>query len=514
MAFVPQSIVKLLRVPIDSTGQNQIRFSSTAAQYAYFNAKVTQSFDNFTYVRQDNIIKVGVHIDSLWDVNYVMYDNKNFTNKWFYAFIIKMEYIGDHCTALHIKTDVYQTWIFNCTLKESFIVRCMESGENVPGYMPGSNLTEEGLETGEYVFNSSHYKVTTELNDLDILILTSQPPGSADAYFYVLNGVPCGLIVMRMESMEKLAEWINAFTEEGQINAIVAIFLVPKCFVIADDDPNNYIEYLFNTTHKSFQKNFGIKPVYVDGYLPKNKKLLTYPYSFLYASNRQGGVATLRFEHFAYNDISFLLDGGPVPAVEIGLTPLNYKNTPINRDETLFLSGYPFVPFSCDVYKTWLAQNAYNIPISMATAGLSLAGGIATGNPIAIASGSIGVASQLASVLSHAIMPDQAKGTISGNSSIGNGTMNFLLAQKSITAEYAKKIDDYFTMYGYKQNKVMKPVFNRPYWDYIKTIDCNITGTVPGPDMDELKELFNKGITLWKNGNDIGNYELDNREGV
>lgn len=201
---------------------------------------------------------------------------------------------------------------------------------------------------------------------------------------------------------------------------------------------------------------------------------------------------------------------GPVPNVEIGLSPKNYKKEEINYDETFTLTGYPFVPFACDVYKTWLAQNAYNIPINIASAGLSLGVGVATGNPLAIAGGVLGVASELSSITTHSIIPDQAKGMISGSSLIGREIMNFYLVQKSITAEYAKKIDDYFTMYGYKQNKMMIPSFLRPHWNYIKTIDVNITGPVPESDLQELKNIYNNGCTFWNNGDYIGNYWMDN----
>ena len=52
---------------------------------------------------------------------------------------------------------------------------------------------------------------------------------------------------------------------------------------------------------------------------------------------------------------------------------------------------------------------------------------------------------------------------------------------------------------------------SRPHWNYVKTIDCSISGSVPSDDEKTICNIFDKGITFWKNGNEIGNYSLNNR---
>ena len=72
-------------------------------------------------------------------------------------------------------------------------------------------------------------------------------------------------------------------------------------------------------------------------------------------------------------------------------------------------------------------------------------------------------------------------------------------------------IDDYFTMYGYKVNsvEVINP-HKRTYYDYIKTIGCNITGNIPQSELLEIKSLFDKGITLWHNTSHFLDYSVNN----
>lgn len=63
--------------------------------------------------------------DDLVGYNYVMYQNTHYSNKWFYAFILKMEYINDNMTRIVITTDPFQTWQFDITFMQSFVEREM-----------------------------------------------------------------------------------------------------------------------------------------------------------------------------------------------------------------------------------------------------------------------------------------------------------------------------------------------------------------------------------------------------
>jgi hypothetical protein len=73
MAFTPTSRVYLLDTPLDNTYKNQIDFASTADQYNYFIDRQKHKYEEYSYIRKDNVIKVGVYIDDINDSNYVMY---------------------------------------------------------------------------------------------------------------------------------------------------------------------------------------------------------------------------------------------------------------------------------------------------------------------------------------------------------------------------------------------------------------------------------------------------------
>ena len=114
---------------------------------------------DYSYIRKDSVINVSVPIDELIGANYVMYKNASHEDKWFYAFITEMNYLSDLSTAVRIKTDVYQTWHNSMTVPACFIDREHANTDTV-----GDNVVDEGLETGEYIKNSTD--TVSALNDL------------------------------------------------------------------------------------------------------------------------------------------------------------------------------------------------------------------------------------------------------------------------------------------------------------------------------------------------------------
>lgn len=118
MAITPQTELKLLKVPILIDNKNQITFASKEAQYNYFNSLPKIEEDNFSYQRHNSVIRFPAHIDSIIEYNYCMYQNENYSNKWFYAFITNMTYVNDGMTEISITTDVFQTWQFDIIWKK------------------------------------------------------------------------------------------------------------------------------------------------------------------------------------------------------------------------------------------------------------------------------------------------------------------------------------------------------------------------------------------------------------
>lgn len=100
---------------------------------------------------------------------------------------------------------------------------------------------------------------------------------------------------------------------------------------------------------------------------------------------------------------------------------------------------------------------------------------------------------------------------------LNKGNKRLELIRYGITEEYAKKLGDYFAMYGYKQNKVMRPnIRSRYYYNYIKTVGVNISSEwIPRNHLEKLKEIFDNGVTIWhmdRKNVIVGDYSNDNYE--
>lgn len=179
MVIIPQTKIRLLKVPLTLDNKNQLTFTNKDVQYNYFNSLPKLIEDNATYLRKDGVIRFNANFDDILQYNYVMYQNESYSDKWFYAFITGMEYKGNDVTFISIETDVWQTWQFDVIFKQSFVEREMI---NVEDDKPGNNLMPEGLETGEYTIDQ--FTKVTELEPWYIVAYSK-----SDEFGYSYNGI-------------------------------------------------------------------------------------------------------------------------------------------------------------------------------------------------------------------------------------------------------------------------------------------------------------------------------------
>ncbi|MBR2651927.1 hypothetical protein IKD56_00810 [bacterium] len=519
MVITPQTNLKLLKLDLEIDEKNQLTFPSLASQTAYFQSLAGLSEDNFTYQRKDGIIRFPANIDSIITYNYVMYQNEQYGNKWFYAFIEDMRYLNNDVTEIKIKTDVFQTWQFDFEIKKSFIERETVSDDTV-----GKHTVPENLETGEFICNI-HEKDTfmdTYAEDLCFIVASTSEPISGTASQTpapsgVFNGVYTALMYYRYDVTTAIDTILEIMANNGKTDSINSIFMAPKWLAPLDDDPQVIQRQVAQSSTPAQYDVSVTKQTTLNGYAPKNNKLLCYPYNYLLLSNNIGQNEVLHYEKFSTNVCNFTVKGVLAPGCQINITPNYYNGISPNTNESLSLGKFTICNFLNDAYKNWLAQNSLNIlgqTVTVDDVGIfnSALNGIASsivavssGNAFAgglsILSGIEGVMDSVLAKQVHEMIPSNVRGQLSGadlNVASGNNTFHFY--KMSIKQEYAKIIDEFFSMYGYKVNETKVPNLNsRVNWNFIKTKLVNIIGDVPQKDMEELKQMFNNGITLWHN---------------
>ena len=532
-AITPHTELRLIKCPIESDNRNQLTFSSSTAQYNYFNSLPHLEVDNFTYQRKDSVIRYPAHIDSILTYNYVMYKNENYTNKWFYAFITNMEYINDNMTLITIKTDVYQTWMFSMVWKKSFIER-----EHVNDDTVGVNTVPESVMTGDII--SCKLQPSFSANTDKCFVLAVSELLTGVTYSSINQRIPSGLYYLGLMDNSGLQQYIKAYDKAGKAEAISSVFITLKSFFSnwhtggsVSVDGDTFLIGTYSTT-VSFEYTEDITITKVDylanQYYPKNNKLLTFPYSYLQLSNHNGTIVNYKWEDFNLllngTDIKFKLQGTITPGGSFSAYPIDYKNILSNYDENITLGKFPIGGWNSDVYTNWLTQNGVNIAgvkldattyrlgrsILQGGAGITqLALGDVSG-AMNLGGGIAGIFNALQDDYQHSLIPDQAGGNLSiGDYSYQFGLTNLECKRMSIKEEYARIIDDYFTMYGYKVNRVKLPnLTGRTNWNYVKTINANIEGDIPEDHLNEIKSIFNNGVTLWHNSSTYLDYSQSN----
>ena len=503
MRIAPDSdIYFIMSVPIDNRYINTIYFANLQAQENYFLSKVAYQLTNQTYVRvNNNRISCSIPADTLRRCNYLMFRNTSFSGKWFYAFITNVEYDSNGTTLVDFELDVIQTWQRDIKWHQCFIER-----KHFATDRPGDNVQPEPIDIGDIICDTI---ATTGLFDSYVCVITTGKPNNDGTYGTYQGGLFSGLtyiaaLIDNASQIKQLQDFIKSAVEANKFDSIVNCFVFPTKFWTTESMP----------VTKTFKVQ---RPTKNGTYTPINKKLLTYPYCYL-SINTEGKDGIYRWEWFDELDdqpgvIGFTLIGSGTGTPEIYCYPYNYNgSTGVNYNEGINMTQFPQIGMAIDSFKAWIAQGGFfSTGIQIAGSALGAGASIATGNIIGTASSALGAANAVNSLIQAQNKPAQTKGNTNGSVEIASRTKDFYVRYMCVNPEQAKIIDDFFTRYGYACNKIEYPRFiNRPHWNYIKTRDCTISGQIPSGDIRKICEIFDNGITWWKNGDEIGNYTLDN----
>lgn len=510
MYIEPNTNIKILHnVPLENTYDHTLYFASASAQYTYFASKVYKNCTNYTYQRVNKgRMRIEGKADLYYNCNYLMFQNTNFGNKWFYAFINSVEYVNNETTEITFEIDVIQTWYFDAHVEECFIERNHSRSDAI-----GDNIVPETLNCGEYVFNS-YGDIVTGMNDMCVIIAIVDTTDQSFGQLY--DGIYGGakLFVYDSDDVSTINSKVDEYLQKP--DAILSMYMCPK-MIVGNIPTSHIIPYGGSGFVTEVTKSSANKNMKLDGYKPKNGKMYTYPYNFYHVDNGSGQELTLRYEYFDNLAPKVRINGTITQPVAMTLRPMNYKgsgNDTLNT-EVIQLNNYPLCSWNMDAYQAWVAQNA--IPIGYGVINNVASAGVASNYSAhpegTMASGAIGtVTGILSDWYKASIQADMCKG------SFNNGGVNTAISKQkffggrcSVNRHMAKIIDDYFTMYGYAIKAVGRINTDaRPHWNYIKTVGCCLSGSIPTDDSKKIISIYDRGITFWKNANEVGNYSLDN----
>lgn len=496
------------------------------------------SGENFSFLKVgENIIDTGFTYEEGLKANYIAFQNPSYSNKWFFGFIDRVEYMSNGNSRIHYTIDEHSTWFDYWDTKYCFVIREHVNSDN---YF--EHLIDEGLNLGEYVnafkstftdIGTSHVVMATTVNPSD--------PGDKDNKHSVggnvYGGVYSGTSYYVFSGTQELINTLNRIAGAGLSDGINGLFIAPDW--LTGYNSGTFDDKGIKEVNQTYVQTSGggilvpLRPQNLAGYVPKNKKLYSYPYCAYVLDNNSGGSIELKLENFedSGNHLGEIdIVGTITPGCSIRAIPQNYlkASTFASGNENEFgltLGKFPICSFNVDMYTNWLTQNSVNISMDLikGTAGAVMGGArVIAGDPTGLGGAVSGVESLISTINSidrARLIPDSVRGnTNSGDVTYATGQLTFTGYFKCLKPEFLKVIDDYLTKYGYKVNRLKMPnTTGRPYYNYLQIgqddaigYSTNTNRSVPAESMTTINDIYRKGTTIWHSHVHIGNYALDN----
>lgn len=473
---------------------------------------------NYSFIRPQNDIYVQINYGYALQCNYIAFQNTDYSNKWFFAWIDEVIFISNNTVQIKYTVDAWSTWFSKIQVKPCYVLR-----HHVNDDVIGNYLQEENLNVGDVV-SEEYDEYTDAIEDYYIIMLCTYDLITKRAYsnMELVNGNVLSSMVYIFNNTDvvSLQYAIQDIIEQASVDNIRNIFILPKYLIdnlgIRKIDNSNafgsYSYYVLNLNNDTSKKNLSFawaidKTTSFSDYTPKNKKLFVYPYNYLFFTNNIGNNNIYKYENFINSD-TCLFDvqmafsiGGSIRAV-----PRNYKGIDYNIDEALALGKFPTCEWNADAFTNWLTQNAVNVGSQILTGLASFASGNFVGAGAT-------VASLIGTFYQASLQPTIQKGQNEGDINYSSNSNTFRAYHMRAKTEYLKIIDDYFSRYGYKINMITTPnITGRKNFNYVEIGGAEEIGTgeIPSNFMETINKACRRGTTVWHNHANIGNFTLDN----
>lgn len=564
MYIAPNSTVQLMtNIPLDPSYTHTLYWASQAQMEAYMSSHVLQQHTNLSYVHKDRgVLKVAGDMGAYALCNYMRFKNTSFENKWFYAFVTDINYVNNEVFEVSFQIDVMQTWFFEYN---GNLNQCVVEREHSATDAVGDNIIDEGLEHGDYIQAGSEFVEKYSGNYRFLVIASQSPTGGQNST--MLDNIAGSIYMARCDSAAELEGVLNQYSEgvTSSLEPVMGINQYPLEYVNDAGGPNaNLVMSL------DLDQSIGFGPFRIwhptstdyDTYTPKNNKLYCYPYNFMTFESPDGQSTVLRYENFKnHNQHQFRVFAATFPNVQAVCFPLDYDADGGQSAYMLFSANFPTCPVASDSFAAWWAQNKNSLVTGgvIATVDSAISNARSAGdklldalesnartmvNPLTYLGlnnpGMIGsiranidsviggvravgdtvktAAEEAATVMAaradHKAVPDTVVTKANGGGVMwAMGAYKFRVLYTKIRPDYARAIDEYFTMFGYAVNRPKTPVYtNRPVWNYIRTKGCTLNrhANIPAAFERDVCACFDRGITFWKNAGQVGQYTADN----
>ena len=537
-------ILLVKNIHIDRQYTNVLSYSESQ-MLELCQANLVAQADNYSFLRPTGSIMAGFTYAQCLQANYIAFQNPDYSNKWFFAWIDDVIYKGDKNTEITFTVDAWSTWFDKWQKKTCFINRQHTNDDTIGlhtmpenldiGEVVQENITEDlayGNDLGYWIAVASNWKIKDGSSGAELL---ESDKGTQYSGITVYDNTVFGtqlffFHITDLSSFKDLVLLLLRTNADGHIEDVQNIFILPDVAidqsklqshtakVISDENTFSFYTMSYDMSPEKFNTEINKITSFSD-YTPKNNKCFVYPYNYLFVSNNQGSNNIYKYEDFNTkkcifeNQFSIAIGGSG------RIVPKNYKGMATNDDEALALGKYPTCAWSSDAFTNWLTQNSVNMAVSLGLTAGAIAGTIATGGATApaLAGAVMSVAGNIGNTIGQfyqaSLLPNINGGQANGDVIWTCNRNMFSFRQMRVKTEYLKIIDDYFTRFGYAVKSLAMPnITGRKNWNYVE-IGANEEigyGEVPSKFMDTINNACRRGVTIWHNHDNIGNYNIEN----
>lgn len=548
-------IYLLKGTPFNPNYDYSIAFSSLSAQQSYMQSKVDVTLPAQNYVKTESgKIRVDKQEEHIRDCNYLMWKTPSIGSDpaapsytWMYAFITNIDYISNNVSEISYQIDVLQTYaLFNVTFQKCWISRRHYEGATTN---PWCNIEPEAIPIGTQLL-THQTALSQPLND--VLVFSSEfidPYEVYDADTIAREWFAskhCGLyqtVYVEVLTAADFATFMVYLAQHpNKADSIISMTVIPsgtlKARGLSDGSNWNYLladdsnwDHNNGSISIDFWRN-GMDGIAYNDIV--NKKLFTYPYNHLLVTDGRTEIA-MEFEKIdtSYESTNARLTYREVlsvdPHPEYMFIFKNYATLDgtMNLPASITLSDLQRLGWTTDSFKDWLANNGISGAVSIIGSAITGAvAGLAVGNPIggALVGGGMKAVSLAGSGAQAAIRPDKTNGTISSSALQSINNYGVYAFRKSLCADDVRRVDNYFTRFGYACNRIENPstaadrspdkikftvrgitgnVERNMY--YVQTDGCIVTGNCASEYCRLIEQIFDNGITWWQPGH-VGEY--------
>lgn len=203
--------------------------------------------------------------------------------------------------------------------------------------------------------------------------------------------------------------------------------------------------------------------------------------------------------------------------------------------------NFLLVGWTGDAYTNWLTQNAINAPIRLLS---NLTGNAINTANVASSSKntrevekisgsqsqfreekanlgyaqvganiSLSILNEIGAYKEAKLLPNVSHGGNTGDVDFAHNDLNFTFRWLRCKDEFMRQIDNYFTMFGYKINEIKIPnITGRENFNYIQISEADDLGygNIPSVALKSINDIARRGVTIWHNHANLGNYNVSN----